>query len=51
MPIRLALLTAVLWSVSGSAFAAVPVPEIDGALSLQAIALMGGLVYLFKRKK
>jgi len=27
------------------------VPEIDGALSLQAIALMGGLVYLLKRKK
>ncbi|MRD46639.1 hypothetical protein [Caenimonas koreensis] len=33
------------------AFAVSSVPEIDGALSLQAIALMGGLVYLLKRKK
>ncbi|MBC7604990.1 MAG: hypothetical protein H7255_20325 [Ramlibacter sp.] len=37
--------------VPTQAFAATPVPEIDGALSLQAIALMGGLVYLLKRKK
>ena len=51
MPIRLALLVAALWSLSSSAFAALAVPEIDGALSIQAIALMGGLVYLLKRKK
>ena len=52
MPIRLTLLVAALWSMSSPAFALIAaVPEIDGALSIQAIALMGGLVYLLKRKK
>lgn len=27
------------------------VPEIDGALSIQMIALLGGVLYLLKRKK
>ena len=36
---------------SAHAVVVAAVPEIDGALSIQAIALMGGLVYLLKRKK
>lgn len=40
-----------LWSISGLALAAVPVPEIDGALAIQALSLLGGVVYLLKRKK
>jgi hypothetical protein len=27
------------------------VPEIDGALSIQMLALLGGAIYLIKRKK
>ena len=27
------------------------VPEIDGALSIQMLALLGGVIYLIKRKK
>ncbi len=49
MPIRFAVLVAMLWSYSGLALAAVP--EIDGALSIQALSLLGGVLYLLKRKK
>ena len=52
MPTK-ALVAAALLAFSGLASAAIlaVAPEIDGALSIQAIALMGGLVYLLKRKK
>ncbi len=41
---------ALLMSLSGLAFAAL-VPEIDGALGLQVLALGAGLVALVKRRK
>ena len=43
---------ALLWSFSGLALAVnLGVPEIDGALAIQAISLLGGVLYLLKRKK
>jgi hypothetical protein len=40
---------ALLWSGASAAWASVP--EIDGGLSLQAIALTGGVLYLLRKKK
>lgn len=45
---------ALLWSFAGLALAVqLPpgAPEIDGALAIQAISLLGGVLYLLKRKK
>lgn len=39
------------FAVSTSALAAVPVPEIDGALFIQFAALAGGLALLIKKKR
>ena len=50
VPIKTAV-ALVLLGLSTAAAAAVPVPEIDGALSIQALALLGGVVYLIRRKK
>ena len=45
--------TALLWVYAAGSFA-VPIaraPEIDGALSMQVIGLLAGVVYLMKRNK
>lgn len=51
---------ALLWSICDLALAQncvhssswqCPVPEIDGALSIQAVSLLVGVLYLLKRKK
>ncbi len=43
------------WAVSGQSFAQethiMRAPEIDGAISLQVIALLAGILFLMKRKK
>jgi hypothetical protein len=58
--IATAAVAAVLWSFSGLVFAIncdhsdswkCDTPEIDGALSVQALGLLGGVLYLLKRKK
>jgi hypothetical protein len=51
MKLKFVTAIAVLWSISGLALASDPVPEIDGALSIQALSLLGGVLYLLKRKK
>ena len=50
---KVKFLTAVLllWSYSGLALASAPVPEIDGSMSIQALSLLCGVMYLLKRKK
>lgn len=48
---KLVLLAVAAFSVSSLAFAAVPVPEIDGALFIQFAALAVGLAVLIKKKK
>ncbi|MEI8209620.1 MAG: hypothetical protein WCG16_10475 [Methylococcales bacterium] len=44
------IFTLALLSMSSAAFAT-PVPEIDGALSLQVLAMVGGLGLLLKKKR
>ncbi len=44
------LITLAIFSISSLAFAT-PVPEIDGSLSLQVIAMVGGLGLLLKKKR
>lgn len=52
MKIKYATTISLLLLYSSSTFAAVPsVPEIDGALSIQALSLLGGVLYLLRRKK
>ena len=50
MDMKFTIAVALLWSFSGIAGAAAG-PEIDGALSIQALSLLGGVLYLLKRKK
>lgn len=55
MKTRFLIAVAMLWSISSLALARpgepLGVPEIDGALSIQALSLLGGVLYLLKRKK
>lgn len=49
MNMRFVAAIALLWACSGLAFASVP--EIDGSLSIQALAFISGALMLLKRKK
>lgn len=52
MKIRTISAIALLLSYAGSTFASASfAPEIDGALSLQAVGLLAGVLFLMKRKK
>lgn len=51
MPKRFSLVLAVLCTLCGSAFAGPSVPEIDGALFVQALACLGGILYIVNRKQ
>ena len=51
MKLNMILASMLLWSYANISLAGPKVPEIDGTLSLQAIALLSGVLFLMKRKK
>jgi len=51
MKLRTIISIALLYSFVGDTFAGTPVPEIDGTLSIQAIGLLAGAVFLMKKRK
>jgi len=51
MKLRIVGASALLWSFAVNSYAVPSVPEIDGTLSLQAIGLLAGVIFLMKKKK
>ena len=51
MYLKLLYASALLFSYSGLSWGPPGIPEIDGGLSIQALALVAGVVFLMKRKK